>query len=128
MIITLLATNIQYDWDGPGTPTMHDLPESMEVQVDLRDQAGLVITQVYNQISNATGMLVLDYQLVGYSLSSGSTHERLEKYPEIITSRSLREADQRRKDQIFQRKYGLVPMACDRSAKETDFDVPGPRK
>mgnify|MGYP003666544508 CR=1 FL=1 len=35
MIITLLATNIEYDTDGPGIPTTHDLPASMEVQVDL---------------------------------------------------------------------------------------------
>ena len=71
MIITLLATNIEYDTDRPGIPTMKNLPESMEVQVDLDDQIGwpCINAQVCNQISDATGWLVLDYQLVGYSLS-----------------------------------------------------------
>lgn len=65
MIVTLLATNIQYDIDGPGVPTMENLPKSMEVQVDLKDQIGwpCINSQVCNQISNATGMLVLDYRL-----------------------------------------------------------------
>ena len=69
MIITLLATNIQYDWDGPGIPTDHELPESMEVKVDLHDQIGFpcINRQVCNQISDATGMLVLDYKLEGYT-------------------------------------------------------------
>jgi len=68
MIITLLATNIQYDTDGPGIPTMHDLPESMEVQVDL-DIEGFedINRQVCNQISDASGWLVVDYQLEGYT-------------------------------------------------------------
>lgn len=68
MTITLLATNIQYDFDGPEET---GYPESMEVQVDLQDQIGFpcINAQVCNQISDATGMLVLDYQLVGYSLS-----------------------------------------------------------
>ena len=73
MIVTLLATNIQYDIDGPGVPTMENLPESMEVQVDLRDQEGFddINRQVCNQISDATGMLVLDYHLIGlYRLKS----------------------------------------------------------
>ena len=67
MIITLLATNIEYDFDGPGIPTSHNLPESMEVQVDL-DNTGFedINHQVCDQISNATGMLIRDYQLVGY--------------------------------------------------------------
>ena len=66
MTITLLATNIEY----AGIPTSHDLPENMEVQVDL-DIDGFedINRQVCNQISDATGMLVRDYQLVGYSLS-----------------------------------------------------------
>ena len=65
MIVTLLATNIQYDTDGPGVQTMEDLPKSMEVQVDLKDQIGwpCINSQVCDQISNATGMLVLDYRL-----------------------------------------------------------------
>ena len=73
MIVTLLATNIQYDIDGPGVPSMENLPESMEVQVDLRDQEGFddINRQVCNQISDATGMLVLDYHLIGlYRLKS----------------------------------------------------------
>ena len=73
MIVTLLATNIQYDIDGPGVPTMENLPESMEVQVDLCDQEGFddINRQVCNQISDATGMLVLDYHLIGlYRLKS----------------------------------------------------------
>ena len=73
MIVTLLATNIQYDIDGPGVPTMENIPESMEVQVDLRDQIGwpCINAQVCNQISDATGMLVLDYHLIGlYRLKS----------------------------------------------------------
>ena len=69
MTITLLATNIEYDTDGPGAPTMENLPESMEVQVDLKDQIGwpCINGEVCNQISNATGMLILDYQLTGYT-------------------------------------------------------------
>ncbi len=68
MIITLLATNIQYDTDGSGIPTTHDLPESMEVYVDLEVHGFEDINrQVCNQISDETGMLVLDYQLVGYT-------------------------------------------------------------
>ena len=73
MIVTLLATNIQYDIDGPGVPTMEDLPKSMEVQVDLKDQIGwpCINAQVCNQVSDATGMLVLDYHLIGlYRLKS----------------------------------------------------------
>lgn len=78
MTITLLATNIQYDFDGPEET---GYPESMEVQVDLDVQVAAhtlgervrffedVNRQVCNQISDETGMLVLDYQLVGYSLS-----------------------------------------------------------
>ena len=75
MIVTLLATNIEYDTDGPGIPTMKNLPESMEVQVDLRDQVGYpcINRQICNQISNASGWLVLSYQLVGYSFSSENT-------------------------------------------------------
>lgn len=75
MIVTLLATNIQYDIDGPGVPTMENLPESMEVQVDLRDQIGFpcINSQVCNQISDASGWLVLSYQLVGYSFKSENT-------------------------------------------------------
>ena len=70
MIVTLLATNIQYDTDGPGMPTAHDLPQSLEVQVDLSNNVYVDVNrQVCTQISNATGMLVLDYNLVGYSLS-----------------------------------------------------------
>ena len=67
MTITLLATNIQYDFDGPEET---GYPESMEVQVDL-DIDGFedINRQVCNQISDATGMLVRDYKLVGYSLS-----------------------------------------------------------
>ena len=73
MIVTLLATNIQYDIDGTGVPTMENLPESMEIQVDLRDQEGFddINRQVCNQISDASGMLVLDYHLIGlYRLKS----------------------------------------------------------
>ena len=78
MTITLLATNIQYDFDGPEET---GYPESMEVQVDLDVQVAAhtlgervrffedVNRQVCNQITDETGMLVLDYQLVGYSLS-----------------------------------------------------------
>ena len=75
MIVTLLATNIQYDIDGPGVPTMENLPESMEVQVDLHDQIGFpcINSQVCNQISDASGWLVLSYQLVGYSFKSENT-------------------------------------------------------
>jgi|TARA_R110000851_G_scaffold193593_1_gene344329 hypothetical protein len=79
MIITLLATNIEYDTDGPGIPTTHDLPASMEVQVDLDIQVAAhtlgmrvqffedINRQVCNQISDETGLLVLDYQLIGYT-------------------------------------------------------------
>ncbi len=79
MIITLLATNIEYDTDGPGIPTTHDLPASMEVQVDLDIQVAAhtlgervqffedINRQVCNQISDETGWLVLDYQLIGYT-------------------------------------------------------------
>lgn len=69
MIITLLATNIQYDTDGPGIPTMLDLPESMKVLVDLRDQIGwpCINSQVCDQISDASGWLVVAYQLEGYT-------------------------------------------------------------
>ena len=79
MIITLLATNIEYDTDGPGIPTTHDLPASMEVQVDLDIQVAAhtlgmrvqffeeVNRQVCNQISDETGLLPLDYQLEGYT-------------------------------------------------------------
>ena len=68
MTVTLLATNIQYDFDGPEET---GYPDSMEVQVDLHDQEGFddINRQVCDQISDATDMLVLDYQLVGYSLS-----------------------------------------------------------
>ena len=78
MIVTLLATNIQYDIDGPGVPTMENLPESMEVQVDLCDQIGFpcINSQVCNQISDASGWLVLSYQLVGYSFSSESSTQK----------------------------------------------------
>tara|TARA_A200000159_G_C7074127_1_gene235632 strand:+ start:204 stop:425 length:222 start_codon:yes stop_codon:yes gene_type:complete len=68
MIITLLATNIKYDTDGPGIPTAHVLPENMEVLVDLNIEGFEDINrQVCNQISDETGMLVLDYQLIGYT-------------------------------------------------------------
>jgi len=75
MIVTLLATNIQYDTDGPGVPTMENLPESMEVRIDLKDQIGwpCINSQVCDQISDASGWLVLGYQLVGYSFSSENT-------------------------------------------------------
>ena len=78
MIVTLLATNIQYDIDGPGVPTMENLPESIEVQVDLRDQIGFpcINSQVCNQISDASGWLVLSYQLVGYSFKSENTTQK----------------------------------------------------
>jgi len=67
MIITLLATNIQYDWDGPGIPTMHNLPESLEVLVDLSNNLYVDVNrQVSTQISNVTGMLVLSFKLIGY--------------------------------------------------------------
>ena len=68
MTITLLATDIQYDFDGPEEA---GYPDELEVQVDLHDQEGFddINRQVCDQISDATGMLVLDYQLVGYSLS-----------------------------------------------------------
>ena len=73
MTVTLLATNIEYDTDGPGIPTMKNLPESMEVQVDLKDQIGwpCINSQICDQISDATGMCVLDYHLIGlYRLKS----------------------------------------------------------
>ena len=68
MIITLLATNIGYDTDGPGILTALELPENMEVQVDL-DIKGFedINRQVCNQISDATGWLVVSYQLEGYT-------------------------------------------------------------
>ena len=73
MTITLLATNIQYDFDGPEET---GYPDELEVQVDLHDQEGFddINRQVCDQISDATGMLVLDYQLVGYSLSPADSH------------------------------------------------------
>ena len=67
MTVTLLATNIEYDFDGPEET---GYPDSMEVEVDLSNNVYVDVNrQVCNQISNATGMCVLDYQLVGYSLS-----------------------------------------------------------
>ena len=71
MIITLLATNITYDTDGL---LVSDLPENMEVKIDLREQEGFadINNQVCNQISDATGWLVVSYQLDGYSPSSRS--------------------------------------------------------
>jgi len=69
MIVTLLVSDIEYDTDGPGIPTMHDLPKSMEVKVDLRDQEGFadINHQVCSQISDASGWLVVAYQLTGYT-------------------------------------------------------------
>jgi len=69
MIVTLLVSDIEYDTDGPGIPTMHDLPKSMEVKVDLRDQEGFadINHQVCSQISDASGWLVVAYQLEGYT-------------------------------------------------------------
>ena len=68
MTITLLATDIQYDFDGPEET---GYPDELEVEVNLEDQEGFDDSnrQVCDQISNETGMLVLDYKLVGYSLS-----------------------------------------------------------
>jgi len=67
MIVTLLATNIEYDFEGPEET---GYPESMEVQVDLSNNVYVDVNrQVCTQISNATGMLVLDYNLIGYLLS-----------------------------------------------------------
>jgi len=67
MIVTLLATNIEYDFDGPEET---GYPDSMEVQVDLSNNVYVDVNrQVCTQISNATGMLVLDYNLIGYLLS-----------------------------------------------------------
>ena len=68
MTITLLATDIQYDFDGPEET---GYPDELVVEVDLREQEGPedINRQVCDQISNETGMLVLDYKLVGYSLS-----------------------------------------------------------
>lgn len=67
MIVTLLATNIEYDFDGPEET---GYPESMEVQVDISNNVHVDVNrQICTQISNATGMLVLDYNLIGYSLS-----------------------------------------------------------
>ena len=71
MIVTLLATNIQYDFDGPEET---GYPESMEVQVELSNNVYVDVNrQVCTQISNATGMLVLDYDLFGYSSSPECT-------------------------------------------------------
>ncbi len=69
MIITLLATNITYDTDGL---SVCDLPKKMEVKIDLREQEGFadINNQVCNQISDATGWLVVSYQLAGYSSHS----------------------------------------------------------
>jgi len=67
MTVTLLATNIEYDFDGPEET---GYPDSMEVEVDLSNNVYVDVNrQVCTQISNATGMLVLDYNLIGYSLS-----------------------------------------------------------
>jgi len=67
MTVTLLATNIEYDFDGPEET---GYPDSMEVEVDLSNNVYVDVNrQICTQISNATGMCVLDYQLVGYSLS-----------------------------------------------------------
>mgnify|MGYP001372187841 CR=1 FL=1 len=67
MTVTLLAHHIKWDTDGDDTIAL-GLPRKMEVQVDLRDQIGwtCINKQVCDQLSDATGWLVEDFQLEGY--------------------------------------------------------------
>ena len=69
MIITLLAYNIQWDTEEESDiEAIKDLPERVEVEVNLSDQEGWTELnhQICNQLSDETGWCVLGYQLKGY--------------------------------------------------------------
>jgi len=67
MIITMLVHHIKWDTDGDDD-VAKDLPRTIPVQVDLRDQIGwpCISKQICDQLSDATGWLVEDFQLEGY--------------------------------------------------------------
>ena len=70
MTITLLATNIVWDTDGDESLAA-SLPTQLPVELDLTEGGDWhdINQDISKQLSNQTDWLVLDYQLVGYSLS-----------------------------------------------------------
>ncbi len=70
MTITLLATNIVWDTDGDDALAA-SLPTELQVELDLTEGGDWhdINQDISKQLSNQTDWLVLDYQLVGYSLS-----------------------------------------------------------
>ncbi len=70
MTITLLATNIVWDTDGDKVLAA-SLPNQLQVELDLTEGGDWhdINQNISKQLSNQTDWLVLDYQLVGYSLS-----------------------------------------------------------
>ena len=70
MTITLLATNIVWDTDGDKVLAA-SLPTQLPVELDLTEGGDWhdINQNISKQLSNQTDWLVLDYQLVGYSLS-----------------------------------------------------------
>ncbi len=70
MTITLLATNIVWDTDEDEALAA-SLPTQLPVELDLTEGGDWhdINQGISKQLSNQTDWLVLDYQLVGYSLS-----------------------------------------------------------
>jgi hypothetical protein len=69
MIITLLAHHIEWDTDGDNG-VANSLPSRLKVEVDLQDIEGgwtEINSVICDQLSEATGWCVLDFQLEGYS-------------------------------------------------------------
>ena len=71
MTVTLLAHHIEWDTDGDDT-VAQGLPRKMEVKVNLDTTGGWfdINNQICDQLSDATGWLVEDFQLEGYSAPS----------------------------------------------------------
>jgi hypothetical protein len=65
--VTLLAHHIEWDTDGDDK-ALHGLPRKMEVAVELVnvESFACINQQICDQLSEATGYLVSDYQLEGY--------------------------------------------------------------
>ena len=68
MTITLLAHHIEWDTDG-NWEVAKALPPKIEVEVNLQEAETVsdINSQICNQLSDATGWVVLDYKLQGYS-------------------------------------------------------------
>ena len=68
MTITLLAHHIEWDTDG-SWEVAKALPPKIEVEVNLQEAETVsdINSQICNQLSDATGWVVLDYKLQGYN-------------------------------------------------------------